>query len=73
MHQATKEELLDYASTSYWECKAKVLNFPPHLMDVTAPLPPCVAHIVERRVNGMLENFDDLEVWFFVLSDATVT
>ena len=68
--QATKEELLHYASTAFWECKAEVLKIPPHLMDVTAPLPPCVSQIVERRVDGMLEDFDDLEEWFFAFKNA---
>jgi hypothetical protein len=62
---ASKEHLLHYAAWSYWEGKAKLLKIPPHLMDLSAPLPPCVTHIVERQIDGMLEDFADLEEWFF--------
>jgi hypothetical protein len=68
--QATKESLLHYASTSYWEGKADLLQIPHYLMDILAPLPPCVAHIVARQLDGMLEDFNDLEEWFFAFKKA---
>ncbi len=58
---ASKEHLIHYAASSYWEGKAELLKIPPHLMDLSAPLPPCVTHIVERQIDGMLEDFADLE------------
>jgi hypothetical protein len=67
---ATKESLIAFASTTYWEGKADLLKIPPHLMDITAPLPSCVRHLVERRVDGMLEDFNDLEEWFFAFNKA---
>jgi hypothetical protein len=62
---ASSEHLLHYAALSYWEGKAALLKIPPHLMDLSAPLPPCVTHIVERQIDSMLEDFVDLEEWFF--------
>jgi hypothetical protein len=67
---ATKDQLLHFASTSYWEGKAEFLKIPPHLMDITAPLPPCVSPLVERQLEGFLEDFNDLEEWFFAFKKA---
>ncbi len=44
----TMDHLLHLASISYWEGKAEYLKIPPHLMDITAPLPPCMTPMVER-------------------------
>ena len=68
--KATKESLLEYAAPSYWEGKADELKIPYHLMDLSAPLPPCVALIVERQIDGMLEDFSDLEEGFFAFKKA---
>ncbi len=62
--------MLDYAASSYWEGKAELLKIPPHLMDLSAPLPPCATHIVQRQIDGMLEDFVDLEEWFFAFEKA---
>jgi hypothetical protein len=67
---ASKEHLLDYAASTYWEGKAHELKIRPHLLDLSAPLPPCVIHIVERQIEGMLEDFVDLEEWFFAFQTA---
>jgi hypothetical protein len=66
----TKEYLLEYAASPYWEGKADALQIPHHLMDLTAPLPPCVVNIVTRQIDGMLEDFSDLEEWFFAFKKA---
>jgi hypothetical protein len=63
--EATKEFLLEYAAAPYWEGKADELKIPYNLMDLTAPLPPCVSLIVSKAIDGMLEDFNDLEEWFF--------
>ena len=39
-------------------------------MDLSAPLPPCVADIVAVRINTMLDDFIDLEEWFFAFDKA---
>jgi hypothetical protein len=67
---ASKEHLLHYAASTYWEAKADLLKVPPHLMDLSAPLPPCVTRMVERQIDGMMEDFDDLEEWFFAFPKA---
>jgi hypothetical protein len=67
---ATKEFLLEFASSSYWEAKADSLKIPYNLMDITAPLPPCVTNVMDRQLDGMLEDFNDLEEWFFAFKKA---
>jgi hypothetical protein len=69
-NEVSKEILLEYAASPYWEGKAEELQIPFNLMDLTASLPPCVAKIVERQIDGMLEDFDDLEEWFFAFEKA---
>jgi hypothetical protein len=63
--EATKESLLEYAAAPYWEGKADELKIPYNLMDLSAPLPPCVSLRVARAIDGMLDDFNDLEEWFF--------
>ena len=62
--KATKESLFEYASPSYWEGKADELKIPSHLMDLSAPLPPCIAHIVKRQIDS---NFEE---WFFAFKKS---
>jgi hypothetical protein len=68
--QATKEYLLQYVAAPYWEGKADQLKIPYHLMDLSAPLLPCMTPIVERQIDGMLEDFVDLKEWFFAFKKA---
>jgi hypothetical protein len=48
--KATKEYLLQYAAAPYWEGKADSdqLKISYHLMDLSAPLRPCMTPIVKR-------------------------
>jgi hypothetical protein len=68
--EPTKEFLLEHSTGPYWEGKADQLKIPYNLMDLTAPLPPCVSLIIARQIDGMLEDFNDLEEWFFGFKKA---
>jgi hypothetical protein len=66
----TKKSLRKSASSSYWHNKADQLCIRPDLMDLSAPLPPCVAGIVSDHIDSMLEDFMELEEWYFGFDKA---
>jgi hypothetical protein len=66
----TKKSLQQSASSCYWHNKANQLCINPDLMDLAAPLPPCVSDLVLDNIQNMLEDFVDLEEWFFAFEKA---
>jgi hypothetical protein len=49
------------ASLMYWHNKADQLCIDPDLLDLSDPLPPCVAPLVYGHIDNMLEDFVDRE------------
>jgi hypothetical protein len=66
----TKESILKSAADTYWHNKADMLCIRPDLLDLSAPLPPCVANLVESNVDHMLDDLKDIEEWYYAFEKA---
>ena len=66
----TSKSMRMSASSTYWHNKADQLCINPDLLDLSAPLPPCVALLVHGHIDNMLDDFANLEEWFFGFENA---
>jgi hypothetical protein len=66
----TSKSMRMSASSTYWHNKADQLCINPDLLDLSAPLPPCIALLVHGHIDNMLDNFANLDECFFCFENA---